>query len=80
MLPGTVRRLKEGDDSLGLSALIQVGCFFRQVIDCPSCSAKRAPLWAEFVREQVIRPVLHRHLVFALPRILRSAFRYRGSF
>ena len=28
---------------------------------CPSCSAKRATLWAEFVREQVIRPVPHRH-------------------
>ena len=44
---------------------------------CPSCSAKRAALWAEFVREQVIRPVPHRHLVFALPKILRPAFRHR---
>jgi hypothetical protein len=31
----------------------------------------------EFVREQVIRSVLHRHLVFALPKVLRPAFRYR---
>ena len=44
---------------------------------CPSCSAKRATLWAEFAREQVIRPVPHRHLVFALPKVLRPAFRYR---
>jgi hypothetical protein len=44
---------------------------------CPSCSAKRATLWAEFVREEVIRPVPHRHVVFALPKVLRPAFRYR---
>jgi len=31
----------------------------------------------EFVREQVIRPVPHRHLDFALPKILRPAFRNR---
>lgn len=46
---------------------------------CPSCSAKRAELWATFVRERVIREVPHRHLVFALPKALRSAFRYRRS-
>ncbi len=46
---------------------------------CPSCSAKRADLWAEFARERVIREVSHRHLVFALPKALRSAFRYRRS-
>ena len=44
---------------------------------CPSCSTKRATLWAEFIREQVIRPVPHRHLVFALPKILRPSFRRR---
>lgn len=44
---------------------------------CPSCSATRAALWAEFVREQVIRPVPHRHLVFPLPKVLRPAFRNR---
>ncbi|MDH3238382.1 MAG: transposase zinc-binding domain-containing protein, partial [Deltaproteobacteria bacterium] len=44
---------------------------------CPSCSAKRATLWADIVREQVIRPVPHRHLVFALPKILRPSFRRR---
>jgi hypothetical protein len=31
----------------------------------------------EFVREHVIRPVPHRHFVFALPKVLRPAFRYR---
>jgi hypothetical protein len=44
---------------------------------CPSCSAKRASLWAEFVREEVIRPVPHRHVVVALPKVLRPALRYR---
>ncbi len=46
---------------------------------CPSCSAKRAVLWAEFVREHVVRQVPHRHFVFALPKALRPAFRYRRS-
>jgi len=31
----------------------------------------------EFVRERVIRPVPHRHFVFALPKVLRPAFRHR---
>ena len=44
---------------------------------CPSCSAKRTARWAEFFREQVIRPIPHRHLVFALPKVLRPAFRHR---
>ncbi len=44
---------------------------------CPSCAAKRAALWAEFAQAKVIRPVPHRHLVFALPKALRTAFRYR---
>ena len=38
---------------------------------CPSCSAKGAVLWAEFVREHVVRQVPHRHFVFALPKALR---------
>jgi hypothetical protein len=36
-------------------------------------------LWAEFVREQVVRDVPHRDFVFALPKVLRPVFRYRRS-
>jgi hypothetical protein len=62
-------------DVCGNEYLVAFSC--KQRGFCPSCSAKRAALWAEFVREQVIRPVPHRHLVFALPKILRPAFRNR---
>jgi hypothetical protein len=34
----------------------------------PSCSVKRAALWAEFVREQVLRPVPHRHQTLRTPQ------------
>lgn len=41
--------------------------------------AKRAALWGEFVRDHVVRQVPHRRFVFALPKPLRPAFRYRRS-
>ena len=62
-------------DACGNETLVAFSC--KQRGFCPSCSAKRAALWVEFVREQVIRPVPHRHLVFALPKVLRPAFRNR---
>src|SRR3990172_12518952 len=49
-------------DACGSEYFVAFSCKQRDF--CPSCSAKRATLWAEFVRGQVIRPVPHRHLVF----------------
>ncbi len=76
IVPKTVERffgcgLPEGGfarvrcDVCGNEYLVAFSC--KQRGFCPSCCAKRAALWVEFVREQVIRPVPHRHFVFALP-------------
>ena len=44
---------------------------------CPSCEKKRSILWAEWVREEVLEPVPHRHVVLTMPRLLRPLFRRR---
>jgi hypothetical protein len=38
---------------------------------CPSCEKKRSLLWAEWLREEVLAPVPHRHIVVTIPRFLR---------
>src|SRR4030042_3776582 len=50
----------------GNEYLVAFSC--KQLGVCPSCSAKRAARWAEFVREQVIRPVPHRHQSLRAPQ------------
>jgi hypothetical protein len=34
-------------------------------------------LWAEWLREDVLMPVAHRHVVLTIPRLLRPLFRRR---
>jgi len=34
-------------------------------------------LWAEWLREEVLEPVPHRHVVLTMPRLLRGIFRKR---
>jgi hypothetical protein len=34
-------------------------------------------LWAEWLREEVLLPVAHRHVVLTIPRLLRPLFRRR---
>jgi hypothetical protein len=41
---------------------------------CPSCEKKRSLLWAEWLRERVLEPVPHRHVVMTIPRFLRRVF------
>ena len=41
---------------------------------CPSCQSKRAAGFAEKLREEVLAPVAHRHVVFTIPRALRGLF------
>jgi hypothetical protein len=41
---------------------------------CPSCQAKRAAVFAERVREEIVLPVPHRHVTFTIPRALRGLF------
>ena len=42
---------------------------------CPSCQAKRQIAFGEFVSEQILELVPHRHVVLSLPRRLRPFFR-----
>jgi Putative transposase/Transposase zinc-binding domain len=44
---------------------------------CPSCEKKRQLLWAEWLRDTLLAPVPHRHVVFTMPRLLRPLFRKR---
>ena len=41
---------------------------------CPSCHAKRSVVFAEWVCDEVLEPVTHRHYVFSIPKILRIFF------
>ena len=58
-----------------LSYLIPYSCRGRSF--CPSCEKKRSILWAEWLREEVLEPVPHRHVVLTMPRLLRGIFRKR---
>ncbi len=42
---------------------------------CPSCHKKRQIEFGEFVAEQILESVPHRHVVLSLPRRLRPYFR-----
>jgi hypothetical protein len=44
---------------------------------CPSCEKKKQLLWAEWLQNEVLAPVPHRHLVLTIPRLLRGIFRKR---
>ena len=44
---------------------------------CPSCEKKRSLLWAEWLQQEVLEPVPHRHVVMTMPRLLRPTFRKR---
>ena len=43
---------------------------------CPSCCSKRSVSFADFIVNEVIEPVPHRHLVFSLPKIIRPYFKF----
>jgi hypothetical protein len=58
-----------------VSYLIPYSCRGRSF--CPSCEKKRSILWAEWLREEVLEPVRHRHVVLSMPRLLRGIFRKR---
>ena len=58
--------------SCGGEHLLAFSCQTRNF--CPSCQAKRAALFAEKLAEEIARPVVHRHLVFTIPKVLRGLF------
>ena len=43
----------------------------------PLVREKKQLLWAEWLREDVLLPVAHRHVVLTIPRLLRPLFRRR---
>jgi hypothetical protein len=61
-------------DSCQHSLLVAFSCKKRGV--CPSCAAKRAVKFAEYLYEDVLEEVPQRHLVFTIPKRLRGFFRY----
>lgn len=44
---------------------------------CTAPSDKRSLLWAEWLKQEVLEPVPHRHVVVTMPRLLRPLFRRR---
>lgn len=56
------------------SELIAFSCKERVV--CPSCSAKRAHIFAETLHENILLPHSHKHVVFTIPKRLRPYFKY----
>ena len=55
------------------SYLVPFSCRTRSL--CPSCEKKRSLLWAEWLQQEVLEPVAHRHVVLTMPRLLRPGFR-----
>ena len=57
------------------SVLVAFSCRGRSF--CPSCEKKKQLLWGEWLREDLLAPVPHRHVVLTIPRLLRPLFRRR---
>jgi len=57
------------------SVLVAFSCCGRSF--CPSCEKKKQLLWAEWLRDEVLLGVAHRHVVLTIPRLLRPLFRRR---
>jgi hypothetical protein len=57
------------------SVLVAFSCRGRSF--CPSCEKKKQLLWAQWLREELLAPVAHRHVVLTIPRLLRPLFRRR---
>ena len=41
---------------------------------CPSCTQKRKLIWTDWVNNQVLRNIAHRHWIFTIPKVLRRLF------
>jgi hypothetical protein len=62
-------------DECKYSMLVAYSCKKRGV--CPSCSAKRAVIFAEHIYDEVLeQQIPHRHIVFSTPKRLRPYFKY----
>jgi len=68
-------RVRCGD--CGCEYLLAFSC--KTTCFCPSCRQKRALLFAEWLDEDVLKPVVHRQYTFTIPRVLRGLFRREPS-
>jgi hypothetical protein len=68
-------RVKCGD--CGHEYLLAFSCKRRHF--CPSCHQKRVVEFGEYLCEEVLKAVPHRHFTFSIPKILRRYFLYDRS-
>lgn len=61
-------------DACGNEYLLPFSCKRRHF--CPSCHQKRVIEFGEFILEEILQPVPHRHWVFAIPKRLRPFFMF----
>ena len=61
-------------ESCDHSILIPFSCKRRNL--CPSCDTKRALIFAEHLEENILLKAPHRHLVFSLPKRIRTFFKF----
>jgi len=41
---------------------------------CPSCTQKRKLVWTDWVKNNVLKNIPHRHWIFTIPKVLRKLF------
>jgi hypothetical protein len=61
-------------DSCGHEYLLAFSCKRRHF--CPSCHQKRVVEFGQWLLEEVVKAVPHRHWVFSIPKMLRRSFLY----
>jgi len=61
-------------NNCGYEYLLALSCKRRHF--CPSCHQKRVVEFGEWLCEQVVKAVPHRHFIFSIPKILRRYFLY----
>ena len=64
-------------DECGHEYLLAFSCKRRHF--CPSCHQKRVVEFGEWICEEVLKAVPHRHFIFSIPKILRRYFLYNRS-
>lgn len=61
-------------ESCGAEKLLRFSCKTRGF--CPSCQARRAEEWARWFADDLAESVAHHQIVFTIPKMLRTYFRY----
>jgi hypothetical protein len=61
-------------ESCGAEKLLYFSCKTRGF--CPSCQARRAEEWAMWFADNLSEPANHHQIVFTIPKMLRSYFRF----